>query len=171
MKLFGKQLFSFKKKEEEMYDFAQHGLLIQRYGGMNVIQMEAGGPGDEPKKKRGRPPKRISLTPKGIHELGALNDNKFAIQADEKYIAEQVDVIKRKLALYPKEKDKRGRRRELRTYAQCFQIRRSSPRRHRPRYRQDRHDIRRRAQYPRGHSFPHEPEGTGSHGRLARPRK
>lgn len=105
-KLFGSDLFSFKKKSNPglMYDFAQHGLFNENMtwnGVMNAIpaSMAEGAAKKSSKKKN---PIVAQITPKGIYALKCLNDNKFKIISDKKYLEEQIAVIKEKLALLPK---------------------------------------------------------------------
>ncbi len=109
MKIFGRELFNFKRKEpEEMYDFAQHG-LAQKYYGEAVDLVE---PMESPvqfgtrkgKNKRERKPKILQVTAKGIYMMGSLNDNNFVIKVDPDYVDQMVRNAEKKLKLYPKEK-------------------------------------------------------------------
>ncbi len=104
MKLFGRQLFTFKRQPEFMYDFTMHGFSkatpISAYISFESMEAEL----KPKKKKRGRPPKRITITPSGLYKLSALNDNEFKIKTNRKYLDEQVKLMKDKLSLYPKNK-------------------------------------------------------------------
>jgi len=110
MKLFGKELFNFKKKTggEKMWDFAQFGLLNVN-NTLNVFAEER--PTVRGIQKIKKAVEKPSLTPKEILKLGSLNDNNFSINIDPKYINEQITLAEEKLGLYPKEKKiKKGRR-------------------------------------------------------------
>ncbi len=102
MKLFGRKLFNFKRKEKviEMYDFAQHGLLNGGSGNTisDYISFESAAVTVQPKKKRGRPKEK--LTPKALYELKSLNDNDFNINVDESYLKEQLVDLEDKLSLF-----------------------------------------------------------------------
>ncbi len=102
MKLFGMDLFNFKKPHDEfMYDFAQHGILHASadYGFLTTNTMSYAVKQMEPEK-----PNHTPLTPKKLFQLKALNDNKFAIKTDAKYLSEQIEQIKEKLAMLGKRK-------------------------------------------------------------------
>ena len=107
MKLFGKDLFTFKKPAELLYDFAQHG-----WGTQFLMQSEVfvttGDPEREEKKQKGRKPNRVYLTPKGIYELACLNSHNFTIKVDPLYLEEQKNILLRKLNLVPKKKKPRS---------------------------------------------------------------
>ena len=110
MKLFGKDLFNFKKevKETKLYDFAQHGMFNEQDSGMNeFIVVQDTGTGNmtaTPKKKRpGRKP-TVDLTAKGVFECKSLNNNDFKIITDAEYIKQQVADAKDKLSLLPARK-------------------------------------------------------------------
>lgn len=111
MKLFGRKVFDFKKEVEpqEMYDFAQHGLL----GGSMIRRLEdyieldstlddlrRATSGKKPKKKKAPKKKAKQYTPKQLFELNALNDNEFKIVVDEEYLDEQISDLKAKLSLF-----------------------------------------------------------------------
>lgn len=112
MKLFGRDLFSFKKEPEFMYDFASHGLVNRGFGligtgvtannpvtWVNSDGSVGGNTTPQPPKKE--KPKK---TPKELWKANALNDNQFAIQVDEAYLTEQIDLIKEKLRLMGKKR-------------------------------------------------------------------
>ena len=105
MKLFGKDLFGFKKKEEKLYDFARHGMFNDQSNGMNefiVVQdTESGNMTATPKKKRRGKQITIQVTPKGVFEMGSLNNNGFKIITDPTYIREQIADAREKLDLLP----------------------------------------------------------------------
>ena len=110
MKLFGKELFNFKKEEGSMYDFAQHGLIngmgISDFTGLTTQGVvETSQPRKSKKKKD-----VITVTPKGIYHMKALNANNFVIKIDPDYLAEQIKDIKLKQALMGKiKKPKKNR--------------------------------------------------------------
>jgi len=106
MKIFGKELFNFKRKVKpsEMYDFAQHGVLSGSYNTIsNYISFDGGTA--TPARKVGRPSKKNKTTPKKLFKMGALNDNKFSINVSKMYLSEQIKDLEDKLLLYPKRKD------------------------------------------------------------------
>lgn len=129
-KLFGSDLFSFKKPDpepEDMYDFAKDGVVRDgrndnNYGtdpiayvltkeDLEKIKEEAR---NEKGKKKATPKKKepkfeIHLTPKGIYEMKALNAHEFFIKTDPDYIEEQIKDLNDKLKLVgggKKKKDK-----------------------------------------------------------------
>ena len=102
MKLFGRELFTFKKKEDQyLYNFAQHGLVDQEYNIANFISTEELQKSGDKNKKKGRPRDVIRVTAKGIYHMGSLNDHDFIIKVDPGYIDEQVEYAQEKLKLYP----------------------------------------------------------------------
>lgn len=106
MKLFGKELFSFKKEPELMWDFAQFGLLINS---MQFIAIEAVATTNiEVKKTKKKKREKILITPKGLHQMKSLNDNKFVINVNPDYLKKQIQIAKEKLELMGKNK-KSGR--------------------------------------------------------------
>lgn len=50
-------------------------------------------------KKASKPKKEIKLTPKGVFHLKLLNDEKFTVKTDSKYVDEQIEQIKDKLSM------------------------------------------------------------------------
>lgn len=118
MKLFGRELFTFKKEPGVMYDFAQHGILdvrsmgLMEFDGIAMEQTVAATP------RRGRPPKQVKppvekpkLTPKQVMELKSLNDNNFHIRRDEEYLAEQLRIVAEKIEFLGKKPKARKTRR------------------------------------------------------------
>ena len=111
MKLFGVELFKFKKEATELlYDFAQHGILGPQYFGMNEATMV--GPLQYDGQKRMKPDATL-LSPKKLFKLGALNKHKFSIKVDDKYLEEQIAQIKEKLNLLGKRKKIKFNTRDL----------------------------------------------------------
>jgi hypothetical protein len=106
MKLFGIELFSFKKDPEVMYDFAQHGLLSGNFGLVDnqVLTTTIGGMEGSSKYQRKLRPDATLISPKNLWKMGALNKNKFFIKVDHEYLKEQVAQIKEKLDLMGKRK-------------------------------------------------------------------
>ena len=96
MKLFGKELFSFRKEAGQMYDFAQHG-LISNNDTMQFVTVSATESVAVPQRKKKKEPEKIQITPKGIYEMKALNDNQFVIKADLEYIEQQIADAETKL--------------------------------------------------------------------------
>ncbi|MEK6879169.1 MAG: hypothetical protein AABY22_06145 [Nanoarchaeota archaeon] len=115
MKIFGKDLFNFKKEIPEiaMYDFAQHGvargdqediptMFVYTKEDIEAIKQKAMQSKAKPKKKTKKVNKsekqgEISFTPKGIYQLKALNDNEFFIKTDPEYIKQQISDLNDKL--------------------------------------------------------------------------
>lgn len=103
MKIFGRELFDFKKKPEKMYDFAQHGIVgASENEFMSLVQVSADDTLHLKDKKRGRPVQKLQFTPKGIFEAKALNQNDFKINNDVDYLSEHLAGIKEKRSLLPK---------------------------------------------------------------------
>ncbi len=108
MKIFGKDLFNFKKETPilAMYDFAQHGItkgdqddiptmFVYTKEDIEAIKQKAMQSKAKPKKKdkkvsKFEKPSEISFTPKGIYQMKALNDNEFFIKTDPDYIKQQI---------------------------------------------------------------------------------
>lgn len=112
MKLFGKDLFNFKKPADPMYDFAQHG-LINRYSGIYTYTEDARPMNTTEatqmiKKEKKRKP--VLKTPKKLYDMKALNDNEFKIATDEEYLDEQIKTIESKLEFVGKPKKVKGTR-------------------------------------------------------------
>jgi len=101
MKLFGRELFSFKREPVPMYDFAQHGLLNRMGSGPIYFEMTTATQAPEKEKKE---PKKIFITPKGIYEMKSLNAHDFVIRTDAEYLKEQIECIQDKLDFLGKEK-------------------------------------------------------------------
>jgi hypothetical protein len=102
MKLFGHDLFN--REPKVMWDFAQFGLIRipnNTYFEMStgVVQKSA----EEPKKEK------VHITPKGLYEMSALNDNMFTIQTSEEYLVKAIDSCKQKLSLMPEEPKRKNR--------------------------------------------------------------
>lgn len=119
MKLFGKDLFTFKKEAKSMYDFAQHGMLESR--GLDFLpyqEMTTSTAMETPKRGKKKKIKKVvepvKLSPKQVYEMKSLNNNDFKIQKDEAYLASQISDIDAKLDfLGPKPKEKKNRHGEL----------------------------------------------------------
>jgi hypothetical protein len=110
MKLFGKDLFTFKRDPKSMYDFAQHGLLNSNsldfipasYIAETIADSAKG------KKKKKPEPEPVKLTPKQVYEMKSLNKNEFKIRCDDDYLVEQLREIDSKLNfLGPKPRQKK----------------------------------------------------------------
>lgn len=103
MKLFGKDLFSHKNKDAvvELYDFARHGLLRsgEGYADSYTVQYVEGS--DTSKKKEAEKPKK---TPKEVHELESLNDDKYELDCSDEYIDKNVKSLQKKMKLLPQKK-------------------------------------------------------------------
>ena len=117
MKIFGKDLFNFKKETVEiaMYDFAQHGIakgneddiptmFVYTKEEIEAIKQKAMQSKAKPKKKekfkkvsKFEKSAGISFTPKGIYQMKALNDNEFFIKTDPDYIKQQISDLRDKL--------------------------------------------------------------------------
>ena len=115
MKLFGKELFNYKKPAEKMYDFAQHGILNST--GLSFAPQEIYMDGltnstEGTKKKKVKKEKEApKLSPKELYQMKALNDNDFRIQNGSEYLKEQLSDIDNKLSLLgkkPKNKKSNG---------------------------------------------------------------
>lgn len=114
MKLFGKDLFNFKKPEKPLYDFSQHGWRTQYIMQAEVFTTDSVIT-EEKKKQKGRKPDKIYLTPKGIYELACLNNHNFVIKVDPVYLENQKKSLLRKLSLLPK-KPKTPRGQDFQAY-------------------------------------------------------
>lgn len=97
MKIFGIDLFTRSKK---LYDFAQHGLLSSFPEQLIIFNPE--------KESKKRIKTKVYITPKRIYELKSLNDNKFYIKTEQKYIQSEIKKLQDKLNLIPRRKKKRG---------------------------------------------------------------
>lgn len=119
MKLFGKDLFNHAKPAHlELYDFAQHGLLRSvEHIGIDDIDLGAISGDDETadnylrdvkenneKAATRAKKKKEPLTPKQVYELEALNDKKYSINIDERYIQRNVNSLRQKMSLLPQKK-------------------------------------------------------------------
>lgn len=108
MKLFGKELFDFKKEPTVMYDFAQFGILNNREAFELVAYSDepvpAGYAEEQLKKaaKRRQEEKDTTISPRELYKMSALNDNKFGINVKEDYLSEQISIAKQKLELLGK---------------------------------------------------------------------
>lgn len=101
MKLFGKDLFSYKKEPEFLWNFNQWGVLGRNNLEMMAIEniMAAANTGAEKsRKKKLKKEAEKMLTPKQIYDLKSLNDNKFVINIDKDYLNDQIADLKYKLA-------------------------------------------------------------------------
>lgn len=107
MKLFGKELFTFKKEPGQLYDFAQHGLINGLQTGYYAIETISSDMANSIGKAEPKAPPKPKLTPKEVYNLKSLNDNEFKIRVDEEYIAEQLDLIQTKLDFIGKEPKKK----------------------------------------------------------------
>src|SRR5258708_2684184 len=105
MKVFGKSLF--EKATTPLYDFAQFGLiksggnsdgLLRLYTESDFFNLD----GKKKKKNKKKEEPKIELTPKGVFQCGALNDNNFVINIDQDYLYTQIAIAKKKLSLLPK---------------------------------------------------------------------
>lgn len=117
MKLFGREILAKKHQvEDELYDFAQHGLLKDyNYVGTADINLSAISGDDEichkylddlaKKNKIAKDGK--TKTPKEVYILESLNDDTFKMNCDPAYIERQVRSLKRKANLLPKEEPKK----------------------------------------------------------------
>lgn len=120
MQLFGKDLFTFKKAPDIMYDFAQHGILNAReafdlweYARTEDSEGLADGiknnkKVEEAEKKAKDKPKP---SPKELYKMEALNDHDFTITIDKEYINSQIIILQEKLELLgkkPKKKKESG---------------------------------------------------------------
>jgi hypothetical protein len=107
MKLFGKELFEKKKKdqwEDYLYDFHQHGGASENgYTANEYVQYVSVDSGiniqtdSRSKKKPAKPAKET--TPKELYNLGTLQDESFQIKVDPKYIAKEQNTIDKKIKL------------------------------------------------------------------------
>lgn len=102
MKLFGKELFNFKGEPGIMYDFAQFGLLSG--GGMAMQDLAVWDSMSKGQVGQTRRPSATRLSPKSLWKMEALNDHKFVIKTDPKYLVDQISQIEKKLDLMGKRK-------------------------------------------------------------------
>lgn len=110
MKLFGKKLFE-RKRPGTLYDFAQHGIVRQNWGEDGIAAYyttveDAEAIAKDAKKVEKKEPE-LQLTPKGLHKLGALNDNDFKIAVDSDYLGKALAECRQKLALMPRKSKKK----------------------------------------------------------------
>lgn len=113
MKLFGKDLFGFKKEPKKLYDFAQHGLVsnfdfVPQEAFMTTTAMEVAGEKKGEKAKKVKEVKKLS--PKELHQMKALNENDFRIRTSKAYLKEQLEIIDAKLDLFGKKPKKQKNR-------------------------------------------------------------
>ena len=105
MKLFGKELFNFKRKGEEyLWDFARFGLIKSYSDFMDLAVKVAVQPENATTastKKVEAKKEKLHLAAKGIYETGALNDNQFSIKVDPTYLQGQINLANEKLGLFP----------------------------------------------------------------------
>lgn len=102
MRLFGKDLFSFKKEPGPMYDFAQHGLFTNNdRSGYIQFDYALDAIAVNPKGKKKKVEEPVRLTPKGLYEMKSLNNNDFRIQDDPDYLDKQISGIDEKLSFFP----------------------------------------------------------------------
>jgi hypothetical protein len=115
MKLFGKELFNKKSEPQELYDFAQHGLIrAVSHIGIQDINLSAISGDDEiaanylnevdknnRKAAEQKKKEQGSLTPKAVYELGTLTDKNYILNTDEKYIRKNVLSLEKKMKLLP----------------------------------------------------------------------
>lgn len=112
MKVFGKELFNHKVKEE-LYDFAKHGLIrgTNHYDTEAVyidyaIENAKQGTSKKAKKK----PEAPTKTPKEVYQLESLNDADYKLNVDREYIENQIVSLSKKRDLLPEvKKVKKGR--------------------------------------------------------------
>lgn len=117
MKLFGKDLLKQKKSQiEELYDFAQHGLLRERnFIGTADIDLMAISGDDEISQKylnevaenNKKALDGTSKTPKEVYLLESLNDSGFKMNCEKDYVEKTVKSLVRKARLLPHEEDKK----------------------------------------------------------------
>lgn len=114
MKVFGTGLFS-HKKQKALYDFAQHGVikLASNYGSDYIQISESVGRLTDRVKGKKEEPKKKETTPKEIFLAKSLNLPDFEINTNEEYINEQIDLLERKLELYPKPETEKQRRNRI----------------------------------------------------------
>lgn len=125
MKLFGKELFAKVIEDEELYDFAKHGLLREasHIGWNDINLMEVSGDDERSaeymegvasnnrKAKERAKKKQKDLTPKEVYNLKTLNDTNYVLNTDEDYIQKVVKSLAAKQALMPQPKIKKKSRR------------------------------------------------------------
>jgi hypothetical protein len=123
MKLFGRELFGYKKEPGMLYDFAQHGIVANRtnMGGPESIEMMITNTVKEsldkkPKKKKAVV-KPAEPSAKEVYAAGGLNSKSFVIKNGEDYIQEQVSIIDSKLNFIGPKPKQRGRRGMDETFA------------------------------------------------------
>jgi len=121
MKVFGKNIFNFKNflpKPEPgtMYDFytwINYNTAPLNYYPVEELIQEIdinGRPVKKKAKKKVKEEKKIYVTPKGLYEMKALNDNKFFIKTEKEYLDKNIDDAEYKLEIMyggkPKKKKK-----------------------------------------------------------------
>jgi hypothetical protein len=109
MKIFGKDLFNFKREAGIMYDFAQHGAVNSQSGnptplwtGVISMPVPAAESTNLKRFKKKKVVENIPLTPKTVYDLKSLNANDFKINVHPDYIKTQVEDIDLKLELVGK---------------------------------------------------------------------
>ncbi len=110
MKLFGKELFNFKKEPEQLYNFYQWLNATNEFIPIAGLIQEV--PIRETKKKKVKKEEKIYITPKGIYQMEALNDNKFFIKTDREYLTQQIADAKYKLEVMYGSKTKKPKKNE-----------------------------------------------------------
>jgi hypothetical protein len=114
MKLFGKELFEKKKKdqwEEYLYDFHQHGGGHSDGYAVQYVTAETVGWSNNTisgtittsgstaaKKKKAEEPKK-DITPKELYNLDTLQDELFQLKVDPKYILKEQKLLEKKIKL------------------------------------------------------------------------
>jgi len=96
MKLFGKELFSFKKPLEPMYNFMEYEEFSTTANLLPFINMGENSPRDKKKEEKSL------ITPKALFQMKALHQQNFQINVDPSYIDEEVALIEDKLKLFGK---------------------------------------------------------------------
>lgn len=102
VKVFGKELFK-KRKELELYDFAQHGLIRgDPFISINDLVMAVDETPEETarkKKEKAKKAEKPEITPKNLYKLEALNTPDLQLNCDPAYIEKQVALVSRKAKL------------------------------------------------------------------------
>jgi hypothetical protein len=116
MKLFGKDILKKKHEANELYDFAQHGLLKEHnfIATSDLDLMAISGDDDISKDYLNKVAENnkkaldgTSKTPKEVYLLESLNDRDFVLNCDRAYVEKQVQSLRRKAKLLPKEEAKK----------------------------------------------------------------
>lgn len=111
MQLFGIDLFTFRQPAIPMYDFARFGLVnadrFHNFAVMDSMVTQGNSATISYKSHSKQKENKRDMTPKMLFAIKALNDNEFHINLHPTYIADNIALIDKKLALMAKPRSKK----------------------------------------------------------------